>query len=114
MAKQAVDEIATGDGSKCEFRQIKDLSQQVVAGIMYYGTVKHVCDGIEKECQLKIWSQPWRNFVQFDWECPDDVSRVKRQVPGGAHPISNRTQAEILARQEVTKKIYTGDNSPHQ
>lgn len=96
FGRHAVDQIDTGDGSKCEFLEIISAKRQVVSGLKYILTIRHKCGDDQKVCEANVWNQPWKNFTKVDWSCPDSQRQVLSKFSfGGERDVSEEEMQEL-------------------
>ncbi|XP_073157019.1 cysteine proteinase inhibitor A [Henckelia pumila] len=64
LARFAVEDHNKKQNALLEFKNVKNVKQQVVAGTMYYITLEAADGGKKKSYEAKVWVKPWMNFKE--------------------------------------------------
>ncbi|XP_073063233.1 cysteine proteinase inhibitor-like [Primulina eburnea] len=64
LARFAVEEHNKKQNALLEFKNVKNVKQQVVAGTMYHITLEATDGGKKKVYEAKVWVKQWMNFKE--------------------------------------------------
>ncbi|XP_017063972.1 sarcocystatin-A-like [Drosophila eugracilis] len=80
ILETSLSKLAAGEGPHYRISKIRSATVQVVSGSKHAYSVELIDNsGATKECNVKIWSQPWvPNGIEVTFNCPNEPEVVRR------------------------------------